>query len=102
MNKAIKEDWLEALRSGEYLQGYEYLDRQGGQCCLGVLCDILDIDWKIEGDGTRYYLGECAQWIPRQVEVKAKLTFKQQLELAELNDAGFTFEEIADYIDSKF
>ena len=39
MNKAIKEQWITALRSGEYKQGKEYLNNKGF-CCLGVLTDI--------------------------------------------------------------
>ena len=44
MNPTIKAQWLEALRSGEYKQGREYL-RQSNKdtvlyCCLGVLCDL--------------------------------------------------------------
>lgn len=40
MNKKIKEDWIKALRSGEYSQGNGYLNHLGDHCCLGVLCDL--------------------------------------------------------------
>jgi hypothetical protein len=35
-----KEEWIEALRSGEYRQGTDHLYNSGAYCCLGVLCRI--------------------------------------------------------------
>lgn len=44
MKQEIKQLWVEALRSGEYIQGKKFLNVIGhGEnnfCCLGVLCDI--------------------------------------------------------------
>ena len=40
MRPAVKERWLEALKSGKYQQGTEYLSKNGEFCCLGVLCDL--------------------------------------------------------------
>jgi len=41
MKQDIKEKWLNALRSGEYLQGKDSLQPAPNSfCCLGVLCDI--------------------------------------------------------------
>ena len=45
MKPEIKDKWLAALRSGEYLQGAHRLKRtdadgQTAYCCLGVLCDL--------------------------------------------------------------
>ena len=44
MDKEIKEKWLEALRSGEYIQGEGQLARERFDkieyCCLGVLCEV--------------------------------------------------------------
>lgn len=40
MNPAIKAQWLQALRSGEYEQEQGRLKSSTGFCCLGVLCDI--------------------------------------------------------------
>jgi len=41
MKQDIKEKWLNALRSGEYLQGKDSLQPAPNTfCCLGVLCDI--------------------------------------------------------------
>ena len=40
MNKQIKQQWIEALRSGKYSQAQEELRVGDSFCCLGVLCDI--------------------------------------------------------------
>lgn len=51
MNPEVKRKWVEALRSGEFPQGTEYLrrltgyeasntDQVTGYCCLGVLCEL--------------------------------------------------------------
>jgi hypothetical protein len=46
----LKAKWLQALRSGEYKQGYRKLfdAETGGFCCLGVLQHVLD--GKVETD----------------------------------------------------
>jgi hypothetical protein len=48
MKKTIRNQWVAALRSGDYRQikgnlhqqGGETLDLPAGFCCLGVLCDL--------------------------------------------------------------
>jgi hypothetical protein len=40
MNEQVKQQWIEALRSGEYSQTQEQLKDHHGYCCLGVLCDL--------------------------------------------------------------
>jgi hypothetical protein len=44
MNLEIRKLWAEALRSGQYKQGNNYLkyEREGEtyHCCLGVLCEV--------------------------------------------------------------
>ena len=44
--KEIKESWLKALNSGEFIQGYASLVRHVGgvtkHCCIGVLGEIID------------------------------------------------------------
>ena len=44
MNAEVKQQWVEALRSGKYQQGTAALrkhkDGQDQYCCLGVLCDL--------------------------------------------------------------
>lgn len=37
-------DWINALKSGNYVQGQRFLwnENKNTYCCLGVLCDIVD------------------------------------------------------------
>ena len=46
MNPEVKAAWLEALRSGEYEQGKEFLCRvlfgKKRYCCLGVLTEVVN------------------------------------------------------------
>jgi hypothetical protein len=36
----FKQKWIAALRSGEYKQGQNALERKGEYCCLGVACAV--------------------------------------------------------------
>lgn len=118
MKPEPKAKWLEALRSGEFLQTQEgeLRTKDGGQfCCLGVLCEVYrretnGPDWDIvtrhHGQG---YLGEGA-YLPNEVRDWAGLNAQNpsvQLDgsvfntttLADMNDAGKLFREIADIIE---
>lgn len=64
MNAAVKKQWVEALRSGEYAQGQNHLRQvvrgRDQFCCLGVLCDLYTQEfpevatkWADQGTGTR-------------------------------------------------
>lgn len=51
MDANLKAQWLTALRSGEYKQGkFALRDSEGGYCCLGVLCDVIDPNGWDDGD----------------------------------------------------
>ena len=52
MNKEVKALWLDALRSGDYVQGkYALRTEDNTFCCLGVLCDLA-VKAGIQEDGT--------------------------------------------------
>lgn len=38
--KENRKKWVAALRSGDYIQGHNYLCRDDNYCCLGVLSEI--------------------------------------------------------------
>jgi hypothetical protein len=92
MTQAQKDQWLNALRSGEYKQGRGRLCRPQFDefCCLGVAKD--------QGMAkaiSAYYID--SGFIPREL----------QDQLAQLNDYGlnddgkpWNFEQIADYIEA--
>lgn len=96
-----------ALRSGEYRQGMGMLRTKDNEfCCLGVACDLYakenGLDWQEIADGSwkfngyRNYLpSEVASWLG----IDRWGDFNQETALSSMNDAGATFEEIADIID---
>ena len=99
MNPEIKEDLMEALRSGEHVQGYEYLEQlDGSQCCLGVLCDIMGAESTVCIRSVRY--DGMMSYPSAKIQREAGLTTKDIASLAHLNDEHkATFDEIADWIE---
>ena len=130
MNSEIKQKWLEALRSGEYIQGKNHLAKEGQYCCLGVLCDLAVQEGilrpgEVDEDGIIVYQSAGSavndrsysesSTLPRQVKEWAGLNhrnpyFREPDErgvrmshfLSALNDNGSTFTEIADKIEEYF
>lgn len=46
----VKEDWIGALRSGEYEQGAAQLHKNGKYCCIGVLAALCYVGVHIMGN----------------------------------------------------
>jgi hypothetical protein len=114
MNPEIRAQWCAALRSGQYRQGRLTLRRSDSYCCLGVLCDlavragVLDdaTAGPIAGDedAGRMRYDSRSRYLPPSVQKWAGLVSNDPVidagrSLAEVNDAGYTFAEIADLID---
>lgn len=108
MNPEIKTKWVAALRSGEFEQGHRQLRKGNTFCCLGVLCELYRRE---TGDGTwenNHFL-RISDVLPSRVSIWAGLSESNptvegitcDTSLAERNDAGVTFSEIADIIDSE-
>ncbi len=102
MNAEIKERWLKALRSGEYKQGQGQLHKEDHSfCCLGVLVDVLGAKWtwnEVDGwyDPDNYARnGTSGTYISADVLNNARQTI-----LANMNDNGKSFLEIADHIET--
>lgn len=107
MDKDVKEDWLEALRSGEYVQGRGFLDKNDKQCCLGVLCDVMDLPFvaesgklrryaDVDSDGSRFFSGTMPPGAALAVGLGA-----HEETLVTMNDPlRCTFDEIADWIEA--
>ena len=103
MKPALKRKWLKALRGGEYRQGTDALRRENEYCCLGVLCDINGVRWIRPEPGLSswrvvraWYTGLPSPAMMR----KYGLSKDVATELAGRNDDGFTFAEIADWIEA--
>lgn len=86
----LREKWIAALRSGEYVQTNGVLrNAQNGFCCLGVCADLIgEAGWERHAEWGDELIGEVI------------LDDCIQQDLAELNDNGKTFPEIADYIEA--
>jgi hypothetical protein len=108
MNLEIKQKWLEALRSGKYEQGRRVLRSADDKyCCLGVLCDLIDPNAWTPGGSYFESIGVCAvkhrgfyESMPGGgIREEAGLGPYESEKLAEMNDAGESFETIAKYIE---
>ena len=119
MIKEIKEDWIKALRSGDYEQGEEYL-RSGENhfCCLGVLCDLFlnektGRDWGNLENGEEVLPIEIMDWAGLQSQ-NPRLKYKDGTiqEVSNFNDGTSTdmkgreigqldFNEIANLIEAQ-
>lgn len=122
MDPQIKAQWLAALRSGEYRQGKRVLHNvdENTFCCLGVLCDLAVRAGVVSEGRHKYNLrvaadievygsdGDCRSQggvtLPDEVQEWAGLDSDNPWVgdsgvLAELNDMGRSFEELANLID---
>jgi hypothetical protein len=113
MKPEIKQKWCEALRSGDYTQTDCYLRDRDGFCCLGVLCELhrreVRGEWVNGEDCASYFDAETS--LPKTVidwagltssnpEIAALSDEDDEAEtLANLNDEGNTFPQIADVIE---
>jgi hypothetical protein len=107
MNPQIKQKWVSALRSGEYQQGQYCLRTEDKFCCLGVLCDLYgkenNVEWDLVNDDGNYEFSYHSERLPLFVVGWAGVGNDNpeicETSLAELNDTGSTFNEIADLIE---
>ena len=105
MKPELKKIWVKALRSGEYKQTKSKLCKDGGFCCLGVAYDVLsDGDWSQDGNRKTMWGIKDESLDSNQIDYNMPspktlrewgLSRRNAGILAELNDAGCTFEEIA-------
>lgn len=104
LNQKFKRKWITALRSGDYEQGEGYLKTGGEQqyCCLGVACKIAGIRaCDISNKSLPSELSQTLQAkLPPFFRTDDDNDHHEMITtLAEMNDDGSTFEEIADYIE---
>lgn len=100
------DNWIAALRSGNYTQTTGSLRRVGhvehpdGYCCLGVLAEQLGLPLTPVTNkfGTVFHIGEYtvknSQFLSADVVSK-----EQQFVLSSMNDCGYSFIRIADYLE---
>lgn len=126
MNPEPKRLLVEALRSGEYKQGRYALRVEDRFCCLGVASDLCPTgEWEksrtepglfvYAAAGYRehnYLAPRVALWLGASLTghfdstpvLRNRFPALEygQTELSQLNDSGWTFEEIADFIEYAF
>lgn len=104
-----RERWAAALESGDYAQSQNALRDQSGFCCLGVACDLYSKEvggeWERlpEDSEYEYEFMDISEQMPARVMRWLGLndscgeyhTDGANKTLAELNDTGSTFTEIA-------
>lgn len=106
----IRKQWTAALRSDEFRQATGALRVDDRHCCLGVLCELHrranpDYEWKEPVPGLGYVYDKYISALPESVMLWAGLRSQNPRvthplrTLAQMNDDGFTFAEIADVIE---
>lgn len=100
MDQELKAKWLEALRSGRYQQAKGALRHDGGHCCIGVLCDVVDSTaWLTDNDVSCWRTEDIYGNLP--FDVAKELGVAEHCEyLPHLNDKGVPFAALADIIES--
>lgn len=114
MNKRLKTRWVKALRSGKYAQGNGDLrteSRHGDvtYCCLGVLGALCKIPLEsLNDEGTLDDVGRNDLLGPWSTESQSELSFDKkvkathttlQRKLAAMNDQGWSFKRISNWIE---
>ncbi len=116
MNEAAMKLWVKGLRSGLYTQGKQaLLTLEGDFCGLGVACHMLgDVPEKeryaysfsLDSGGLPESVRRALDMFDhfggrrdgKEIEIGGSLYFS----LADANDMGRTFEEIADYVEANW
>lgn len=105
MPEGLKKKWVEALRSGRYLQGRGCLKQKDTSfeafCCIGVLADLVNPNgWKTTVFGRdNAFAWESDNQVYMIIPGRVNATHASLTRLAELNDKGSSFEEIATEIE---
>lgn len=101
----LREKWLQALESGEYEQGSSYLRTCNDEfCCLGVLAALSGVEWhQRTGEAKRVFQYETETGAEQFAFSDRALNMRVGIlgyatDLAEMNDTGSSFAEIAAYI----
>lgn len=93
MNSEIKAAWIKKLRNGEVKQCKGTLKNNLGEmCCIGVLREVIA--------PRSNYLSNNTSLLSIEHETKAGISSEHCSILAEMNDEGQSFKEIADYIEA--
>jgi len=111
-----RQQWVAALRSGKYQQGEKRLRTNDKFCCLGVACDISGLGkwvhvagsnmrgYFIDGIESQYELPDNVRdWLgvgSNFVGIMPRMISPDIVNLANANDGGYNFGEIADIVET--
>lgn len=106
--KRFKEKWLKALRSGEYKQGETFLfnNLENSYCCLGIAGSICGLKNKSlscgslyteEGGFSKYQIKKIEKVLPEILIGDFDNYIVARL--ANMNDSGRSFKQIANWIE---
>jgi hypothetical protein len=101
-------DWVKALRSGDFVQGYGRLRKTDKRCkkhpvkhcCLGVLREIVGENNNKNMSAHNMLTGDFFEKY-ELFNFTGGVAFNQSL-LADKNDTGAPFSEIADFIEERY
>lgn len=118
MKPEIKEQWLQALRSGQYQQATKQLRYHNNFCCLGVLCDLHsketgEKNWRTVTVGHKTHDPDLMYSSMVYINMEGILPDEvikwsglrdpdptiNKVPLSKLNDGGMSFDEIAQLIE---
>lgn len=105
----IRDEWIPALRSGNYKQGCLVLrDHDDKFCCLGVACDLLEVRLNLKVSSRDDYITYDNQLslLPQTVSDFLSMSrdgayFNEERDresLAGDNDRGMSFDQITDIL----
>jgi hypothetical protein len=103
-------EWVAALRSGEYQQGSDLLHNQvkNQYCCLGVLCKVRNEEFHdtyyLDTLNSGYKILRSSGDLPSGVIITYKNNIGniKRYNLSIINDDGFTFDQIADILEQVY
>ena len=93
--------WVKALRSGDYKQGNGqlYNTTSDSYCCLGVACNVAGYATDIKKHGGSEYIDESTNnYFPKVPKLLKQETIFTEI-VANMNDQGASFDEIAKWIE---
>lgn len=120
LDREFKKKWINELLYGDYHQTHAQLgDTEGGRCCLGVACELMPNVTSSPGTTTHYTYETLLTYTYEQptelfssprieteellltplMMAEIGLAYEDMKKLSELNDGGYSFKAIADYIE---
>jgi len=110
----LQTKWIEALRNGGYEQAQGRLRIGNAFCCLGVACDVVPVEgtWNVVGAASSaiaYYEFEMPNgldFLDTELSYELMQLYGMDVELMDeligMNDAGKSFDEIADRLEQEW